>query len=164
MARARSGPLTRGLGLDGAAHEPIERLFDVEPALQDRIDRGRDGHLEAVRGGQAIAGSLFLETEHGLYGRYWGCDEEIEFLHFEAAYYAGIERCIERKLPLFEAGAQGEHKLLRGFMPVICHSAHELKHPGLDRGVRDFLREEARAVAQHVRELAEYGPYKHDQC
>ena len=116
--------------------------------------------LEAVRSGQAIGGALFLETEQALYGRYWGCDEDIEFLHFEAAYYAGIERCITRGLPLFEAGAQGEHKLLRGFMPVICHSAHELRHPGLDRGVREFLREEARGVAQHVRELAGFGPYK----
>jgi hypothetical protein len=116
--------------------------------------------LEAARGEQLIAGALFLETKHGLYGRYWGCDEQIEFLHFEAAYYAGIERCIERGLPLFEAGAQGEHKLLRGFVPVICHSAHELRHPGLDRGVREFLREEARGVAQHVRQLAEYGPFK----
>jgi uncharacterized protein len=116
--------------------------------------------LEVERGGTAIAGALFLETEHALYGRYWGCDEEIEFLHFEAAYYAGIDRCIELGLPLFEAGAQGEHKLLRGFMPVICHSAHELRHPGLDRGVREFLREEQRGVAEHVRQLSEYGPYK----
>lgn len=118
--------------------------------------------LEVVRRGKTIAGALFLETEQALYGRYWGCDEEIEFLHFEAAYYAGIERCIERGLPLFEAGAQGEHKLLRGFVPVICHSAHQLRHPGLDRGVREFLREEARAVNQHVRELTDYGGYKHE--
>lgn len=118
--------------------------------------------LEATREQAAVAGALFLETEGGLYGRYWGCDEDIEFLHFEAAYYAGIERCIERGVPLFEAGAQGEHKLLRGFMPVICHSAHWLRHPGLDRGVREFLREEGRAVAHHVRQLASYGPYKQD--
>ncbi|MFO7564364.1 MAG: GNAT family N-acetyltransferase [Enhygromyxa sp.] len=118
--------------------------------------------LEVARAGKPLAGALFLETEHGLYGRYWGCDEEIEFLHFEAAYYAGIERCIELGLPLFEAGAQGEHKLLRGFMPVICHSAHELRHPGLDRGVREFLREEQRGVAEQVRQLAEYGPYKQE--
>ena len=116
--------------------------------------------LEVIRAGKTIAGALFLETEGGLYGRYWGCEREIEFLHFEAAYYAGIQRCIERGLPLFEAGAQGEHKLLRGFMPVICHSAHELHHPGLDRGVREFLREEQIAVARHVAELAEYGPYR----
>ena len=116
--------------------------------------------LEVLRGGSAMAGALFFETAGGLYGRYWGCDEEVEFLHFEAAYYSGIERCIELGLPLFEAGAQGEHKLLRGFMPVVCHSAHWMAHPGLDRGVREFLREERRAVAQHVRGLAEYGPYK----
>jgi predicted N-acyltransferase len=116
--------------------------------------------LEATRGGSAVAGALFFETEHGLYGRYWGCDENIEFLHFEASYYAGIERCIALGLPLFEAGAQGEHKLLRGFEPVICHSAHSLRHPGLDRGVRDFLREETRAVAQHVQELDSFGPYR----
>jgi predicted N-acyltransferase len=116
--------------------------------------------LEAVRGGSAVAGALFFETEHGLYGRYWGCDENIEFLHFEASYYVGIERCIALGLPLFEAGAQGEHKLLRGFEPVICHSAHSLRHPGLDRGVREFLREETLAVAQHVRELDSFGPYR----
>lgn len=119
--------------------------------------------LEASRAHQPIAGALFLETEHGLYGRYWGCDEDVEFLHFEAAYYAGIDRCIALGLPLFEAGAQGEHKLLRGFMPVLCHSAHELRHAGLDRGVREFLREEARGVAEHIRQLAEYGPYKSSQ-
>jgi predicted N-acyltransferase len=116
--------------------------------------------LEAARAGEAVAGALFFETEAGLYGRYWGCDEEIEYLHFEAAYYAGIERCIERGLPLFEAGAQGEHKLLRGFMPATCHSAHWMRHPGLDRGIRDFLREEAKAVDQQVRRLADYGPFR----
>jgi uncharacterized protein len=116
--------------------------------------------LEVTRASRAIAGALFFETDLALYGRYWGCDEEVEYLHFEAAYYAGIERCIERRLPLFEAGAQGEHKLLRGFMPVICHSAHEFCHPGLDRGVREFLREEFRAVTHHVEQMADYGPYK----
>jgi uncharacterized protein len=116
--------------------------------------------LEVVRQREAIAGALFLETDQALYGRYWGCEEEVEFLHFEAAYYAGIERCIARGLPLFEAGAQGEHKLLRGFMPVICHSAHDLRHPGLARGVREFLREEQRAIEQQVEQLASYGPFK----
>ena len=119
--------------------------------------------LEAARGSASVAGALFFETEQGLYGRYWGCDETIEFLHFEASYYAGIERSIELGLPLFEAGAQGEHKLLRGFEPALCHSAHSLRHPGLDRGVRDFLREEAAAVMQHLRELDSYGPYREPQ-
>jgi predicted N-acyltransferase len=118
--------------------------------------------LEVRRGGGPIAGALFLETDQALYGRYWGCTEDVEFLHFEASYYAGIERCIERGIGLFEAGAQGEHKLLRGFMPVVCHSSHWLRHPGLDRGVREFLREERRAVEQHVQQLAEYAPYRRD--
>lgn len=120
--------------------------------------------LEATCEREPIAGALFFETQQGLYGRYWGCDRELEFLHFEAAYYAGIERCIELGLPLFEAGAQGEHKLLRGFLPVVCHSAHWLRHPGLDRGVREFLREETLAVAHHVRELQSYGPYRKPEC
>ncbi len=119
--------------------------------------------LEVCRGGGPIAGALFLETDQALYGRYWGCSADVEFLHFEASYYAGIERCIARGIPLFEAGAQGEHKLVRGFMPAICHSSHWLRHPGLDRGVREFLREERRAVAHHVEQLAAYGPYRRDQ-
>jgi predicted N-acyltransferase len=118
--------------------------------------------LEVCRGGGPIAGALFLETAQALYGRYWGCTEDVPFLHFEASYYAGIERCIERRIPLFEAGAQGEHKLVRGFMPVICHSSHWLRHPGLDRGVRQFLREEQRAVAHHVEQLATYAPYRRE--
>jgi predicted N-acyltransferase len=118
--------------------------------------------LEVCRAGGPIAGALFLETSQALYGRYWGCSEDVEFLHFEASYYAGIERCIERGIGLFEAGAQGEHKLVRGFMPVICHSSHWLRHPGLDRGVREFLREEQRAVAHHVEQLAAYAPYRRE--
>lgn len=135
----------------------------LEPGFFDALvehlpDRVR--FLEVDKGGQAIAGALFLETERALYGRYWGCTQNIEFLHFEASYYAGIERCLARGIPLFEAGAQGEHKLLRGFMPVVCCSSHWLRHPGLDRGVREFLREERRAIGQHVARLAEFGPYK----
>lgn len=132
----------------------FEALVELQPE--------RVRFLEVCRGGGPIAGALFLETEQALYGRYWGCTEDVPFLHFEASYYAGIERCIERGIPLFEAGAQGEHKLVRGFMPVTCHSSHWLRHPGLDRGVREFLREEQRAVAHHVEQLAEYAPYRHE--
>ncbi|MCA9696981.1 MAG: GNAT family N-acetyltransferase, partial [Myxococcales bacterium] len=129
-----------------------------EALLEEVPERVR--FYEARQGGAAVGGALFFETAQGLYGRYWGCEREIQFLHFEAAYYAGIQRCIELGLPLFEAGAQGEHKLLRGFMPSPCHSAHWMRHPAFDRGVREFLREEAMGVAQHIRMLSEYGPYK----
>jgi uncharacterized protein len=115
---------------------------------------------QARRDGRLVAGALFLETGGGLYGRYWGCDEEVELLHFETAYYAGIERCIERAIPLFEAGAQGEHKLLRGFLPSPTYSCHWILHPGLHEAVCAFLDQEARTVAARMAGLAAYGPYR----
>lgn len=119
--------------------------------------------VEARRNGGCLAGSLFFETEQGLYGRYWGCDEEVEFLHFEAAYYAGMDRCIEKDIPLFEAGAQGEHKLLRGFRPSPTYSAHWLRHPQLFSAIREAVANEAIAVERRIRGLAEYLPYKHEE-
>ncbi len=116
----------------------------------------------ARKAGVTIGGALYLETDRGLYGRYWGSDEHVDLLHFEMAYYLGIERCIERGTPLFEAGAQGEHKLLRGFEPSPTYSSHWIRHPDLDRAVRQFLTDESRRVAQRIRGMAEYGPYKCD--
>jgi uncharacterized protein len=121
--------------------------------------------VEVIAGGKRIAGALFLETSV-LYGRYWGAIEHVDLLHFETAYYAGIERAIEQKLPLFEAGAQGEHKLLRGFEPARTYSAHWIRHPGLAGAIEDFTRREAAAVAHELAELAKYGPYRsgeHDE-
>jgi predicted N-acyltransferase len=112
--------------------------------------------------GKRVAGAVFLETPRALYGRYWGCDASIELLHFETAYYAGIDRAIARGLPLFEAGAQGEHKLLRGFEPSRTHSAHWLRHPGLAAAIGDYLEREAVGIAGELAELAKYGPYRDD--
>ena len=112
------------------------------------------------KGGSTVAGAMLMETPQALYGRYWGCTEEVDCLHFETAYWAGIERCIEKGTPLFEAGAQGEHKLLRGFEPTRCRSAHELQHPGLARAIRGFCAQEAMAVKQRLEGLAAYGPYR----
>ena len=116
--------------------------------------------VEVVSGGKRVAGAVFLETPGGLYGRYWGADVQVDLLHFETAYYAGIERAIECNVPLFEAGAQGEHKLLRGFAPSPTYSAHWFRHPDFDRAIRGFLVEEARAVDHRMAGLAEYLPYK----
>lgn len=116
--------------------------------------------VQAVESGRPVAGGIFLETDQALYGRYWGCDEHVDFLHFEIAYYVGIERCIERGLPLFEAGAQGEQKLLRGFEPSPTYSAHAFAHPGLDRAIREFLEDEAKRVEFRMRRLEEFLPYK----
>lgn len=115
---------------------------------------------QARRSEQVIAGAFFMETELGLYGRYWGCDEEIELLHFETAYYAGIERCIERGTPRFEAGAQGEHKLLRGFEPTVTHSCHWIRHPGLHAAIGEFCDHERGEIQHRMKRLAACGPYK----
>jgi predicted N-acyltransferase len=115
---------------------------------------------EVTSGGRRVAGAIFLETAQGLYGRYWGCDRHIDLLHFETAYYAGIDRCIERKIPLFEAGAQGEHKLLRGFEPSRTYSAHWFRDPRFHAAIGDFLARETPAVAAHMQELADAGPYR----
>jgi uncharacterized protein len=114
------------------------------------------------RGGRRIAGALFFQSRGALYGRYWGADEPIDCLHFETAYYAGIDRCIEQRLALFEAGAQGEHKLLRGFAPSATYSAHWFRHPGLAEAVRDHCVAEAAALAEQMREMAALGPYHAD--
>jgi hypothetical protein len=130
-------------------------FHELRRLLPDRIQFAR-----AVQGGEVVAGALYFETEQALYGRYWGCTRQIEFLHFETAYYAGIERCIERGLPLFEAGAQGEHKLLRGFTPAPTFSSHSIRHPGLRDAVRRFLAEEADALPTYMKELQQFAPYK----
>jgi predicted N-acyltransferase len=158
-------------GDDLAAIERFYRTTVAEHGGQAYLGRGFFGALQrelpgamlfarARKDGRTIAGALFLETEQALYGRYWGADQPIEMLHFELAYYVGIERAIARGLPLFEAGAQGGHKLVRGFAPRATHSCHWLRHPGLDAAVRGFLVEEARAVDQHMLELAERLPYR----
>lgn len=116
--------------------------------------------VEVVAGGRRIAGALFLETDRALYGRYWGAELHVDLLHFETAYYAGIERAIERGLPLFEAGAQGEHKLLRGFDPMPTYSAHWIRHPDLAAAIQDYTRRETAGVAAQIAELQQFGPYR----
>ena len=118
--------------------------------------------VEVTAAGTRIAGALFFETPQALYGRYWGATQHVDLLHFETAYYAGIERCIDKQLPLFEAGAQGEHKLLRGFEPAATYSAHWIRHPGLAGAIRDFTEREAAAMEHELAELAKYGPYRRE--
>ena len=118
---------------------------------------------ESFLRGKRVAGALFLETDRALYGRYWGATVHVDLLHFETAYYAGIERAIVHKLPLFEAGAQGEHKLLRGFDPMPTYSAHWIRHAGLAAAIEDYSRREAAAVAAEINELAKLGPYRSAQ-
>jgi predicted N-acyltransferase len=116
--------------------------------------------VEVTSEGAPVAGALFLETDRALYGRYWGADRHVDLLHFETAYYAGIERAIARKLPLFEAGAQGEHKLLRGFDPAPTYSAHWIRHEGLAAAIVDYTTREAAALTGEMAEMAKLGPYR----
>jgi predicted N-acyltransferase len=114
----------------------------------------------AYKGDEVVAGTLNFERGHHLYGRYWGCLEEFERLHFELCYYQLIERSIARQHHRFEAGAQGEHKLKRGLGPSLTHSAHWLRQPELDRAVTRFVAAEAESVRQAVAEYEELSPYR----
>lgn len=106
--------------------------------------------VEALRDGQVIAGAVNISSPTHLYGRYWGCFEEHPFLHFAVCYYHSIESCIARGVTRFEGGAGGGHKLSRGFAPSVTHSAHWIRHPALDRGVRDFVAREWEAIQEEL--------------
>ncbi len=114
----------------------------------------------AKRGGRPIAGALNLIGDGTLYGRYWGCIEDHPFLHFELCYYQAIEFAITRGLARVEAGAQGEHKLARGYMPSMTYSAHWIADPALARAVADYLGRERAAVAFEQEALEEHAPYR----
>ena len=114
----------------------------------------------AERDGRPIAGALNLIGGDALYGRYWGAVEEVPFLHFELCYYQAIDAAIARRLQRVEAGAQGEHKLARGYVPVTTWSAHFLPDPGFRRAVADFLDRERAAVGQEQEFLSELTPFR----
>jgi predicted N-acyltransferase len=118
--------------------------------------------IMARRNGRWIAGALNFIGGGTLYGRHWGAVEEHPFLHFEVCYYQAIEYAIVHGLTRVEAGAQGEHKLARGYLPVTTHSAHYIAHPGLRKAVRDYLEHERAYVAAAGGELARAAPYRHD--
>jgi len=114
----------------------------------------------AERDGVPIAGALNLIGETALYGRYWGCTEDVPFLHFELCYYQAIDAAIARGLKTVEAGAQGEHKLARGYSPVATWSAHFIPDPGFRRAIADFLTRERAAVESDQHFLGQMTPFK----
>ena len=114
----------------------------------------------AERNGKPIAGALNLIGGDCLYGRYWGALEQHPCLHFELCYYQAIEMAIRMKLPRVEAGAQGEHKLARGYLPVATHSLHWIADAGFRKAVARYLTEERAHMAEQREMLAEYAPYK----
>jgi hypothetical protein len=119
--------------------------------------------LLAEREGRPVASALFLADERRLYGRYWGAIEHVPLLHFECCYYQAIEFAIARRLEAFEGGAQGEHKLFRGLLPVEALSAHWLAHPAFSRAVEAFLEREGAGIGRYVDELCEHTPFKEEQ-
>ena len=115
----------------------------------------------AKKGGRYVAGALNLIGRDTLYGRNWGCLGDFPFLHFEACYYRAIDFAIERGLARVEAGAQGQHKIQRGYLPVATYSAHWIRDPGFARAVDDFLARERRALANEMEMLEEtLSPFK----
>ena len=114
----------------------------------------------AERAGRPVAATLNLISEEKLWGRYWGAAEHVPLLHFECCYYQAIEYAISRRLAVFEGGAQGEHKLFRGLLPVETHSAHWLAHPTFADAIEDYLKRESAGIARYVDELNEHSPFK----
>ncbi len=120
--------------------------------------------IMARRGRRYVAGAINLIGDTALYGRNWGCIEHHPFLHFEVCYYQAIDFAIARGLKRVEAGAQGEHKLARGYRPVLMHSAHDIADAGLRRAVADYLQRERAHVAEAVDALDGLTPFRRDAC
>ena len=110
--------------------------------------------------GRAVAGALYFRSSDTLYGRYWGCEQEYDCLHFETCYYQGIEYCIAHGLQKFDPGAQGEHKIQRGFRPVPTWSNHWIADPRLAAAVGDFTRSEEQHSAAYLRDAATLLPFR----
>jgi predicted N-acyltransferase len=143
------------------------RIHHSPPALNDEFFQRIGASLPhntllviASREGRMIASALNIVTDDVLYGRSWGTFEYHSGLHFETCYYQAIEFCIAHGIKTFEGGAQGEHKLARGFLPVTTHSAHWLAHPEFARAIGNYLLRETDAIAEYVEELNYRSPFK----
>ncbi len=112
---------------------------------------------------EVVAGAICIEGKDTLYGRHWGCLEEYDSLHFEVCYYTGIEYCINNGLKTFEPGAQGEHKISRGFLPVKTWSAHQVNHTEFNRILAQHLQQESSALNEYGKQLIAASPFKEKQ-
>lgn len=118
--------------------------------------------MMALRDGEAVAGALNLLGTDTLFGRNWGCGEDFRFLHFELCYYRAIDFAIERGLKKVEAGAQGPHKIQRGYLPEPTYSAHWIADPQFRRAVENYLTQERIAIAREMAALEDYSPFRQD--
>ena len=110
--------------------------------------------------GEPVAGALNLRGDDALYGRNWGCDGRYRFLHFEACYYQAIDYAIRHRLSRVEAGAQGPHKVHRGYVPIKTFSVHWIRDPSLRRAIDDYLGREREAVDHEIHALNEFAPFR----
>ena len=110
--------------------------------------------------GKYVASAFNMRDQTTLYGRHWGCNTEFHSLHFEACYYQGLDYCIEHKLTSFEPGAQGEHKISRGFLPTATWSAHWVAHPEFAGAINQFAERERVGMEHYIESLMEHSPYK----
>lgn len=135
------------------------RFFDIaHDTLRDDV-----ALVIAEREGVPVAGALNFIGREVLFGRYWGCIEDHPCLHFEACYYRAIDFAIAKGLKRVEAGAQGEHKLARGYLPVPCHSLHWVADPGFADAIARYLEAERAAVDDDIEILTSYGPFRRDR-
>ena len=114
----------------------------------------------AIKDGVYVGAALSFIGESTLYGRYWGCYEEYSNLHFETCYYQGLEYCIEHQLQRFDSGAQGEHKISRGFEPITTYSAHWIQDPRFSTLIASFLESEKQMMRQYKQHCSHQLPFK----
>ncbi len=117
-------------------------------------------HTQTEKGLDNVAAALFFKDSQTLYGRYWGCKENYDSLHFEACYYQGIEYAIRNNIQRFDPGAQGEHKIQRGFKPIKTYSSHWIKHPEFSHAIQRFLVEETKEIENYIKEAQQLLPFK----
>uniref|UniRef100_UPI003563B5DA GNAT family N-acetyltransferase n=1 Tax=Sandarakinorhabdus sp. TaxID=1916663 RepID=UPI003563B5DA len=130
----------------------------ISAAMGDRVLL-----MLALKNGQPIAGALNFIGDECLYGRYWGATEDVPFLHFELCYYQAIEWAINNGRSRVEAGAQGAHKLARGYRPTPVISAHYIPNPGFRSAVTDYLARETKSVIEEIEYLDAHGPFRQAQ-
>lgn len=159
--------------LDAADQAQVHRCYAVTYAQRGQAPYLREATLRELgrvlgdalpvltvrRDGQVIAASLCLRDERTLYGRHWGCLEELPGLHFEACYYRGIEYCLTEGLTVFDPGVQGEHKLLRGFLPELSHATYRFADPSWTRLFDEVLADERRVVEAQLAAAREHDPF-----
>lgn len=134
----------------------LEFFLTIFEKLKNNIYYVKASHTETS---QPLAGALFFYGPDTLYGRYWGTSEDIPNLHFELCYYQGIDFCIQNKIKTFEAGAQGEHKIARGFKPIRTYSAHKVKHPDFNQAIDLYIKNEKVQIDKMLLYLNERQPF-----